>query len=128
MFARILVMLDDAKIRLDMQAAHRAPLERDDVVYDMQAPSGPRHKFRLAVGCEDGILVRPERAAPLPTFLRDCQARADLRAVTLTVALKALQRRRRVSLLPRFARRAVFFAVDGGTRALTGEYLRRIAL
>ena len=61
-------------------------------------------------------------------MLRDGQARADLHAVTLTVALKALQRRRRVSLLPRFARRAVLFAVDGGTRALTGEHPRRIAL
>src|SRR5207244_8089244 len=128
MFARILVVLDDAKIRLDMQAAHRAPLQRDDVVHDMQAPSGPRHDFRLEVNCEDGILVRPERAALLATLLRDGQARADRRAVTLTVALKALQRRRRVSLLPRFARRAVLFTVDGGTRALTGEHPRRIAL
>jgi hypothetical protein len=27
MFARILVALDDAKVRLDMQAAHLAPLQ-----------------------------------------------------------------------------------------------------
>jgi hypothetical protein len=46
MFARILVVLDDAKIRLDMQAAHRAPLQRDDVVHDMQASSSPRHVCR----------------------------------------------------------------------------------
>jgi len=35
-FDRILMVLDDAKIRLDMQAAYRAPLQRDDVVHDMQ--------------------------------------------------------------------------------------------
>jgi hypothetical protein len=71
MFARILVVLDDAKVRLDMQAAHRAPLQRDDVVHDMQAPCDPRHEFRLAVDCEDGILVRPEHVALLATLLRD---------------------------------------------------------
>ena len=83
-------MLDDAKIRLDMQAAHRSPLQRDNVVYDMQAPSDPRHEFRLAVDSEDGILVRPEHAALLATFFRNGQARADLHAVALTVAPKAL--------------------------------------
>jgi len=36
MFARILVVLDDAKIRLDMQAANVAPLQRDVVVHDMR--------------------------------------------------------------------------------------------
>jgi hypothetical protein len=57
MLARILVVLDDAKICLDMLAAHRAPLQRDDVVHDMHAPSGPRHEFCLAVDFDDGILV-----------------------------------------------------------------------
>ena len=90
MFARILVVLDDAKIRLDMQAAHLAPLQRDNVVHDMQALSGPRNEFRLAVDIEDGILVRPEHAALLATFFRGGQARTDLRAVALTVAPKAL--------------------------------------
>ena len=79
MFARILVVLDDAKVRLDMQAAHRAPLQRDDVVHDMRAPCGLRHEFGLAVDCEDGILVRPEHAALLATFLRDSQARGSSR-------------------------------------------------
>ena len=90
MFARILVVLDDAKIRLDMQAANVAPLQRDVVVHDMQAPSSPRHEFRLVVDCTDGILVRPEHAALFATLLRDGQARADPRAVALTVALEAL--------------------------------------
>ena len=99
MFARILVVLDDAKIRLDMQAAHRAPLQRDDVVHDMQAPSSPRHEFRLSVDFDDGVPVRPEHTALFATFFRDGQARSDLHAVALTVALKALQRRPRVSLL-----------------------------
>jgi hypothetical protein len=91
MFARVLVVLDDAKIGLDMQTAHHATLQRDDVVHDMRAPCGPRHDFGLAVDFEDGILVRPEHAALLATLLRDGQTRADFRAVTLTVALKALQ-------------------------------------
>ena len=108
MFDRILVVLDDAKIRLDMQAAHLVPLQRDDVVHDVQAPNGPRHEFRLVVDCADGILVRPEHAALLAPLLRDGQARADLRAVTLSVALKTLQRLRLVFLLPTFARGGSF--------------------
>jgi hypothetical protein len=67
MFDRILVVFDDAKICLNMQAAHNAPLQRDDVVHDMLAPRGLSHEFRLAVDFEDGILVRPEHAALLAT-------------------------------------------------------------
>jgi hypothetical protein len=36
----------------------------------MQAASGLRHAFRLAVDFEDGILARPEHAALLATFFR----------------------------------------------------------
>jgi len=67
-FARILAVFDDAKICLDMQAAHRAPLQRDDVVHDMQAPSRPRHDYRLSVDLDDGVPVCPDDTALFATF------------------------------------------------------------
>ena len=90
MFDRVLVVLDDAKIRLDMQPAHLAPLQRDFMVHDMQAPSSPRHEFCLSVDLVDGVLVRPEHTALVATFFRDGQTRSDLWAIALTVALEAL--------------------------------------
>ena len=71
---RILAVLGDAKIRFDMQPAHLAPLQRDDVVHDMKSPSAPERHPAGTIACRSRHpagteLAQTRQERPVPARL-----------------------------------------------------------